>query len=270
MDRSELPPPQITEIVVDLPGWQSVKPRIPDTPQRRDLEKQRSVREIVFGAQDGIITTLGIITGVGVAEGTRSSVFISGFLAMLAGALSMAVGEYLGGKSEREVVQASIAMEKAEMAADPQGEFAEQVAYYKMKGFSADEAQMIVRRLTQHPDIYLYEMMRDEFGIDPRVADEVDLRAPLAMGASFMAGSLVPILAYLLPLSLATSTVLALALAVIALFAVGFYASRHTDRNPFSKGLEIVAFGVVVFVASYLAGHYIPPLFGLAPVAVGG
>jgi vacuolar iron transporter family protein len=267
MDPQE---PVVTEIVVDIPGWQSVKPRIPDTLQRRRLEEQRSVREIVFGAQDGILTTLGIITGVGVAEGARSAVFISGFLAMLAGALSMAVGEYLGGRSEREVVQATIAMEKAEMAADPQGEFAEQVAYYKMKGFSAEEAQMIVRRLTQHPDIYLYEMMRDEFGIDPRVAEDTDLRAPIAMGGSFAAGSLIPIIAYIVPLSMTGSTILALVLAVLSLFGVGYYAARNTDRNPVSKGLEIVAFGVVVFVLSYLAGHYIPPLFGHAPVAVGG
>jgi VIT1/CCC1 family predicted Fe2+/Mn2+ transporter len=182
----------------------------------------------------------------------------------------MAVGEYLGGKSEREVVQATIAMEKTEMATDPQGEFAEQVAYYKMKGFSAEEAQMIVRRLTQHPDIYLYEMMRDEFGIDPRVAEDTDLRAPLAMGGSFAAGSLIPILAYIIPLSMTGSTILALVLAVAALFGVGFYAARNTDRNPVSKGLEIVAFGVVVFVLSYLAGHYIPPLFGHGPVSVGG
>jgi len=269
MDRSEIPPPQVTEVVVDVPGWQNIKPRIPDTPQRRTLEAQRSVREIVFGAQDGILTTLGIITGVGVAEG-RAAVFVSGFLAMLAGALSMGVGEYLGGKSEREVVLASIAMEKAEMAADPQAEFAEQVAYYRMKGFSAEEAQMIVRRLTQHPDIYLYEMMRDEFGIDPREAEDVNLRAPIAMSASFSAGSLVPILAYLLPLTLVQSTLLALALAVVALFGVGFYAARNTDRNPVSKGLEIVAWGCVVFVLSYLAGHYVPPLFGMHQVSVGG
>ena len=262
--------PQVTKVVVDLPDWQKVKPRIPDTPQRRTLERQRSVREIVFGAQDGILTTLGIITGVGVAEGARSAVFITGFLAMLAGALSMAVGEYLGSKSEREVVQATIAMERAEMDADPQGEFAEQVAYYKLKGFSAEEAQTIVTRLAQHPEIYLYEMVRDEFGIDPREAEGVDLRGPFAMGLSFCAGSFIPILAYLLPISMARSTLLALVLAVIALFAVGYYAAGNTNRKPAMKGLEIVLYGVIVFVASYLAGHYIPPLFGHAPVGVGG
>jgi VIT1/CCC1 family predicted Fe2+/Mn2+ transporter len=268
-DEPQLTPP-ITNVVVDVPGWTKVQPRIPDTPQRRQLEQQRSVREIVFGVQDGILTTLGIITGVGVAQGERADVFLSGFLAMLAGALSMAVGEYLGGKSEREVVQAAIAMEKAEMAADPQAEFAEQVAYYKLKGFSAEEAQMIVTRLTQHPDIYLYEMMRDEFGIDPREADAPNLRGPLAMGVSFAGGSLLPIAAYFLPISLIASTLVALVLAVCGLFAVGYYAAQNSNRNPVMKGLEIVLFGVAVFALSYLAGQYIPPLFGHAPVAVGG
>jgi VIT1/CCC1 family predicted Fe2+/Mn2+ transporter len=269
LNPSDLEPP-IEEVVVDVPGWQQVTPRIPDTQQRRTLEKQRSIREVVFGVQDGILTTLGIITGVGVAEGQRSAVIISGFLALLAGALSMGVGEYLGRKAEREVVVATIEMEKREMAAEPQAEFAEQVAYYKLKGFSADEAQMIVRRLTQHPDIYLYEMVRDEFGIDPRVAENAGLRGPLSMGASYAIGSLVPIAAFLLPLSMRMSIGISLACAVVGLFTVGFYAGTLSLRNPMVKGLEIVFYGCVIFALSYLAGHYIPPLFGHAPVSVGG
>lgn len=263
-------PPVIHDVVVDVPGWQEVKPRIPDTLQRRTLEKQRSVREIVFGVQDGILTTLGIITGVGVAEGDRSAVFISGFLALLAGSLSMGVGEFLGRKSEREVIAATIEMEKREMAADPQAEFAEQVAYYKLKGFSADEAQMIVRRLTQHPDIYLYEMMRDEFGIDPREAQDEGLRGPISMAVSYAAGSILPIAAFLLPLAIGVSTLVSLAFAVVGLFSVGYYAGTLSERNPLAKGLEVALFGCAVFIVSYLAGHYIPPLFGHAPVAVGG
>lgn len=263
-------PPIVHDVVVDVPGWQAVKPRIPDTQQRRTLEKQRSVREIVFGVQDGILTTLGIITGVGVAEGDRSAVFISGFLALLAGALSMGVGEFLGRKSEREVIAATIEMEKREMASDPQAEFAEQVAYYKLKGFSADEAQMIVRRLVQHPDIYLYEMMRDEFGIDPREAQNGGLRGPFSMSVSYAVGSFLPIVAFLLPLSMNASALVSLAFAVAGLFGVGYYAGTLSERNPFAKGWEVALYGCGVFVLSYLAGHYIPPLFGHAPVSVGG
>jgi VIT1/CCC1 family predicted Fe2+/Mn2+ transporter len=262
--------PPVQDVLVDVPGWQQVRPRIPDTQQRRQLEKRRSIREIVFGVQDGILTTLGIITGVGVAEGDRAAVFISGFLALLAGGLSMGVGEYLGRKSEREVVRATIDMEKREMADDPQGEFTEQVAYYKQKGFSAQEAEMIVRRLTQNPEIYLYEMVRDEFGIDPREAEETGLRAPLSMGVSFAVGSLIPILAFLIPLSMSASTLTSLLFALVGLFAVGYYAGTLSERSPVGKGFEVVMFGCVVFGISYLAGHYIPPLFGHAPVSLGG
>jgi VIT1/CCC1 family predicted Fe2+/Mn2+ transporter len=247
-----------------------VRPRIPDTQQRRTLEKRRSIREIVFGMQDGILTTLGIITGVGVAEGARSAVYISGFLALLAGALSMGVGEYLGRKSEREVVRATIDLERREMADDPQGEFNEQVAFYKLKGFSSDEAEMIVRRLTQHPEIFLYEMVRDEFGIDPREAEESGLRAPLSMAGSFALGSLLPIVAFTLPLSIGASTLVSLLFALIGLFAVGYYAGTLSERSPLGKGFEVALYGCGVFVISYLAGHFIPPLFGHAPVSVGG
>jgi vacuolar iron transporter family protein len=266
--QGQLTPP-VQDVIVDVPGWEQVRPRIPDTPQRKQLERQRSVREVVFGVQDGILSTLGLVTGVGVAA-DRNVVLLTGFLAMLAGALSMAVGEYLGGKSEREVVQAAIEMEKSEMAADPQGEFAEQVAYYKLKGFSAKEAQMIVSRLTCHPDIYLYEMMRDEFGIDPREAQETDLRGPVSMGISFAGGSFIPILAFLLPVTMRVSIGLSLLFAVIGLFGVGYYAGLLGTRRPVAKGLEIVLYGCGVFVLSYLAGHFIPPLFGYHPVSVGG
>jgi vacuolar iron transporter family protein len=268
-NSSDLTPP-VEKVVVDVPGWQQVRPRIPDTQQRRTLEKRRSIREVVFGVQDGILTTLGIITGVGVAEGDRAAVFISGFLALLAGALSMGVGEYLGRKAEREVVQATIDLEKREMADDPQGEFSEQVAFYKLKGFSAEEAEMIVRRLTQHPDIYLYEMVRDEFGIDPREAEEPSLRAPLAMSGSFALGSLLPILAFMLPFSIGLSTLTALFFALVGLFAVGFYAATLSERNPVGKGIEVALYGCGVFAISYLVGHFIPPLFGHAAVSVGG
>ncbi len=249
----------------------NAQPRIPDTLQRRTLEKRRSIREIVFGMQDGILTTLGIITGVGVAEGERSAVFISGSLALFAGALSMGVGEYLGRKAEREVVQATIDMEKREMEDDPQGEFTEQVAYYKLKGFSAQEAEMIVKRLAQHPEIYLYEMVRDEFGIDPREADDTDLlRGPFAMGGSFAIGSLLPILAFTLPLPVWVSTLTALLFALVGLFAVGYFAGTLSERSPIGKGLEVAMYGCIVFALSYLVGHFIPPLFGHAPVPVGG
>jgi VIT1/CCC1 family predicted Fe2+/Mn2+ transporter len=257
-------------VVVDTPGWRKIKPRIPDTPQRRKLESQRSIRELVFGIQDGILTTLGLATGVGIAEGKNWYVLIGGLIGLLAGALSMGVGEYLGGKSEREVVQTAIDMEREEMAANPDDEFAEQVAYYKLKGFSADEAHTIVARLAKNPEIYLYEMIRDEFGVDPRIAEERSLRPALMMALSFAGGALLPLVPYFFPLRALLSLSLSLALAVVGLFSVGYYAGTLTSRVNWHKGLEIVLFGMAVFAISWAAGWFLPLLFGHQPIPGAG
>jgi VIT1/CCC1 family predicted Fe2+/Mn2+ transporter len=245
--------------------------RIPDTPERQKLEKQRSIREVVFGAQDGVLTTLGIVTGVSSATVDRGTILITGFLSMLVGALSMGVGEYLGGKAEREVVQNAIDLEQREMVDKPEEEFAEQVAYYRLKGFTDDEALTIVKRLELNPDIWLHEMVRDEFGIDLREAEGGGLRSTFAMMGSFAIGAALPVVPYAFPLlSVGYAMAGGLVLAVAALFGIGFYAGRLSRRNPGRKGLEIVLFGTVVFAISWAAGHYIPMLFGRSAVSVGG
>ncbi len=245
--------------------------RIPDTPERRRLEKQRSIREVVFGAQDGILTTLGIVTGVSSATVDRGTIVITGLLSMLVGAISMGVGEYVGGKAEREVVQNAIDLEQREMLEEPAEEFAEQVAYYRLKGFTDDEAVTIVRRLEKNPDIWLHEMVRDEFGIDLREAESGGLRSTFAMMGSFAIGAALPVIPYALGIFTIGQAMLAgLLLAVAALFGIGSYAGRLGGRNPLGKGLEIVAFGAVVFAISWAAGHYVPLLFGRGAVSVGG
>jgi len=244
-------------------------PRVPDTPERGRLEKRRSIREIVFGMQDGLLTALGIVTGVGAAQPDRATILLTGLVSLVVGAVSMGVGEYLGSKSEREVVRSAIAMERAEMLANPEEEFAEQVAYYRLKGFTVDESQMIVRRLATNPDIWLHEMMRDEFGIDPRVAEGGGIRPALGMGISFAGGALVPLLPYLFPLAYDVSLGASVVLGAAALFGIGAFAGRLAERNPWIKGAELVGFGAVVFGIAYGAGHAIPALFGHAPVNAG-
>ncbi len=244
--------------------------RIPDTPERQRLERQRSIREVVFGAQDGILTTLGIVTGVGSAASDRSLIVITGLLSLFVGAVSMGVGEYLGGKSEREVVQNAIALEQREMAEMPDEEFAEQVAYYRLKGFTDGEAIMIVERLQKNPDIWLHEMVRDEFGIDVRESEGRGLRESFAMAGSFALGAVLPVVPYVGGLTLGNAMWLALGLAAAALFGIGYYAGTLSRRNSILKGLEIVLFGGGVFAFSWALGHYVPALFGHAPVGIGG
>ncbi|HEY0798441.1 MAG TPA: VIT1/CCC1 transporter family protein [Candidatus Baltobacteraceae bacterium] len=243
---------------------------MPDTPERARLERQRSIREIVFGVQDGLLTTLGIVTGVGSATSDRTSVVLTGLISLIVGMISMGAGEYLGGKAEREVVKSAIDFERGEMIEKPVEEYAEQVGFYRLKGFTEEEARMIVDRLATNPDIWLNEMMRDEFGIDPRLAEGSSVGSALAMAGSFAAGGIVPILPYFFSLPLSTSIITALVLAAAALFGIGFFAGRLSGRNPVRKGVEIVVFGAVIFVVSFTVGHFVPPLFGRSSINVGG
>ena len=164
----------------------------------------------------------------------------------------------------------AIDFEQQEMLDMPKEEFAEQVAYYRLKGFTDDEAQTIVNRLEKNPDIWLHEMVRDEFGIDLREAEGGGLRSTFAMMGSFALGACLPVLPYAFPLAIFSAMWFALGLAVAALFGIGYFAGTLSGRRPLIKGLEIVAFGTVVFGVSWAAGHYIPPLFGHAAVSVGG
>jgi VIT1/CCC1 family predicted Fe2+/Mn2+ transporter len=255
----------------NLPGALRKRgPHMPDTPERARLERQRRIREIVFGVQDGLLTTLGIVTGVGSATADRTAIILTGLISLIVGMISMGAGEYLGGKAEREVVRNAIDFERREMLEKPVEEYAEQVGFYRLKGFTEEEGRMIVDRLARNPDIWLNEMMRDEFGIDPRLAEGNSVNSAIAMAGSFASGGIVPILPYFFSLSLHASIVIALILATAALFAIGAFAGNLSGRNPVRKGCEIVAFGAVVFVISYLAGHFIPPLFGRGAISVGG
>jgi VIT1/CCC1 family predicted Fe2+/Mn2+ transporter len=116
------------ETPVVVPKGRSV-PRIPDTPERAVLERQRGIREIVFGAQDGLLTALGVVTGVGGATGERTVIVLTGLISLFVGSLSMGVGQYLGVKAEREVVEYWLEHERRELIERHDDEVAEQIAY---------------------------------------------------------------------------------------------------------------------------------------------
>ena len=125
-------------------------------------------------------------------------------------------------------------------------------------------------RLVKNPEIWLHEMVRDEFGIDPRVAEEQGVGPAFAMAGSFVLGAFVPIVPYVTPLPLSGAIGIALLLATGVLFGIGFFAGKLSGRNPFGKGLEIVLFAAALFAISYALGHFVPPLFGKSAVSVGG
>jgi VIT1/CCC1 family predicted Fe2+/Mn2+ transporter len=215
-----------------------------------------TLRAVIFGVSDGLVSNLSLVMGVaGAASGNPSFILLAGIAGLLAGAFSMAAGEYISMQSQRELFERQIALERAEIEAMPEEEEAELAASYRAKGFPADEAARIAHRIFQDPDAALDVLVREELGLDP---DE--LGSPWsAAGGSFVAfaiGAIVPVVPYLF--GGGTAVLLAsLGLSLIALFLVGAAVSLLTGRGLIFSGFRQLGIGLAAALVTYAIGSII-------------
>jgi VIT1/CCC1 family predicted Fe2+/Mn2+ transporter/rubrerythrin len=215
-----------------------------------------TLRAVIFGVSDGLVSNLALVMGVaGAAREQGSFILLAGIAGLLAGAFSMAAGEYISMQSQRELFERQIALERAELEAMPEEEEAEMAALYRAKGFRDDEAKAIAHRLFEDPERALEQLIREELGLDP---DE--LGSPLgAAGGSFVAfglGAVVPVLPYLV----ATGTgafVASIVLSLAALFAVGAGVSLLTGRGVLFSGFRQVGIGAAAAIVTFVVGSVI-------------
>ena len=219
-----------------------------------------SIRNVIYGVNDGLTATLGVLTGVGGASVDPRVVLIGGLSAMVASGVSMAGGAYLASKSQREVYEGQLAREAAEIEAMPELERAELVEIYRSKGLTPDEAQTIVGRITSDKKVWLETQAREELGLD--VAQfENPVREGLVAGISTLVGGAIPVAGYLLGrfmlhASLNGLGALAVAFVVCAgfLFLIGSARSFFTGKGGVRSGLEMLAVGSVVAAITYGVG----------------
>ena len=172
------------------------------------------LRAGVLGANDGIVSTAGLVVGVAAATTARSPILTAGIAGLAAGAVAMALGEYVSVSSQRDTERALLAKERTELRQDPHGEFAELAAHLPGQGLTPETAQQVARELTAH-DAYAAHV-HAELGIDPAELTN-PWHAAGASAASFTVGALLPVLAILLPRRVripVTFVVVLLALAV--------------------------------------------------------
>jgi vacuolar iron transporter family protein len=215
-----------------------------------------TLRAVIFGVSDGLVSNLALVMGVaGASQGEGSFVLLAGVAGLLAGACSMAAGEYISMQSQRELFERQIALERAELEAMPEEEQAELAAVYRSKGFTEAEANTIAERMFEDPEHALDTLVREELGLDP---DELGSPWGAAAGSfvAFAIGALVPVLPYLFTTG-ATSFVAAIALSVAALFAVGAGVSLLTGRGLLYSGSRQVLIGAAAAIVTYLVGHLI-------------
>lgn len=172
------------------------------------------LRAGVLGANDGIVSTAGLVVGVAAATTARSPIITAGIAGLAAGAVAMALGEYVSVSSQRDTERALLAKERAELAQDPHRELAELAGIYEAQGLTPETAARVAREFTAH-DAYAAHV-RAELGIDPSELTS-PWHAAAASAASFAIGALLPVLAILLPAGVripVTFVVVLLALAV--------------------------------------------------------
>jgi vacuolar iron transporter family protein len=215
-----------------------------------------TLRAMIFGASDGLVSNLSLVMGVaGAATQNPSFILLAGIAGLLAGSFSMAAGEYISMQSQRELFERQIALERAEMEAMPEEEEAELAAAYRAKGFSSEEAARIAHRIFRDPETALDTLVREELGLDP---DELGspLRAAFGSFLAFAVGAIIPVLPYLF--GGGTSALLvSLGISLVALFAVGAGVSLLTGRSMLFSGARQLVIGLVAALVTYAIGSVI-------------
>jgi len=219
-----------------------------------------SIRNVIYGVNDGLTATLGVLAGVGGASIDPRVVLIGGLSAMVASGVSMAGGAYLATKSQREVFEGQLAREAAEIEAMPELEKAELVDIYRSKGLTAEEAKTIVDRITKDKKVWLETQAREELGLDASQFEN-PAREGLVAGVSTLIGGGIPVIGYLIGRFLTGSSLSGLGSLAIAaifsgafLFLIGSARSFFTGKGGVRSGLEMLAVGSVVAAITYGVG----------------
>lgn len=211
----------------------------------------KSIREIIYGMMDGIVSTLGFLMALLGALVERNIILIAVFSGMLAGGISMGFGGYLATKSQVEFFNNEIQREEREIKELPHIERREIEAIYKAKGFKDEELRLVVDRITSDEEVWLDVMMREELGLVKESFDEPK-RVGMALAISYMVGSFAPIIPFLIDLG-ETSLYLSFLFGIITLAIVGWYRARITGKGVLSV-IEVVLVGVIAATLGYIIG----------------
>lgn len=219
------------------------------------------LREVVFGAQDGVISTVALTTSVAAAVGTTSTVLVAGLSAAAAGMISMAAGAYLGSRAEQDVRESEIAREMRELEEKPAEELAELVILLQREGQTFDAAVHLANEIASNETLWLNTLLEKKLGISPDFGGS-PLKDAAVMCVSFGASAIIPILPFLFlevgPAAIGWSV----GLSLLALFGLGIVKGRIVRKSPLLQGLEILGIGAVTATLGYALGEVLPRVLG--------
>jgi VIT1/CCC1 family predicted Fe2+/Mn2+ transporter len=213
-----------------------------------------ALRAAVLGADDGLVSNLSLVMGVAGAALANRAILVTGFAGLLAGATSMALGEWLSVQSSRELNQRQIAVEADELAAHPAEEEEELALIYEAKGLDPATARATAARLIASPENALDTLAREELGVDPKELGGSSWEAAITSFFLFALGAIIPVSPFLF-LSGTAAVAASLAVSALALFGIGAAITLMTGRGVLASGIRQVLFGLGAAALTFLIGR---------------
>lgn len=211
-----------------------------------------NLRAAVFGINDGLISNMSLILGVAGGNASPHFIILAGVAGLLAGACSMGAGEYISVRSQREVFEYQIAIEKKELEEYPEEEKEELSLIYQARGVPKDQADELAKLMIANPETGLNTLAREELGLNPD-----DLVSPFgAMFFSFFSfgiGAIVPLIPFLIG-NHTWNLLVSIIITAITLVIIGMILSLFTNRNPFILGLRMLCVGVIAGALTFVIG----------------
>lgn len=218
------------------------------------------IRSIILGLNDGLISTFTLLVGVAAATlastGSNAIVLLTGFAAMVSGAISMGLGEYISSKSEYNYIKNELKKERAEIELFPEEEKEEVREIFEKMGMKGQTLDSCVESITSNKQVWMDFLTKSELGLEE---PENPILGAILTFLAFVFGSFLTLFAYLIPLGI-VSLVLSSIISFSMLFIVGVLKTKITGENKIRSGLEMVLIGIVAFIASFVIGTLLDQL----------
>ena len=215
-----------------------------------------ALRAAVLGANDGLVSNLSLVMGVSGAALSNTAILITGFAGLLAGAISMALGEWLSVQSSRELYQHQIGIERAEIASAPQEEAEELALIYQSRGIEAEQARSMAQQIMQDPVGALDTLSREELSVNPEELGGSAWEAAITSFVLFALGAIIPVFPYIF-LQGTTAVVVSVACSMVGLFVIGAGITLFTGKSVLFSGVRQMGFGLAAAAITYLIGRLI-------------
>lgn len=211
------------------------------------------LRDIVFGANDGVVTAIGFLVGIAASVANQQLIIVAGFLEIIAGAVSMALGNYLAVKSQKEYYSQMERIERWEMEHKPDVERDEIREIYQEMGFEKEEVEMLTKKVTSDPKLWLDVMMREELGLT-REESGNPMLSGVIIGIFYLLGGVPPLLPFMFVHPVTNALITSIVVSVLVMASIGsirWFLNKGSLRGKVS---ETIVIGMVAAFIGYLAG----------------